>query len=136
MKISILGAGAWGTALAVQAAARHQVLLWARDPLAVSAMQSQRRNARYLPDTLLPQALAIEADLARAIAHAADGLIVVATPMAALRPMLGALPAGAQVLWLCKGFEKGTGRLGHEIAQALRPHARSGILSGPSFAAY
>ena len=134
MKISILGAGAWGTALAVQAAARHQVVLWARDPLAVSAMQSQRCNVRYLPDTLLLQALSVQADLARAIAHAAAGLIVVATPMAALRPMLAALPAGAQVLWLCKGFEAGSGMLGHEIAREVQPLLRGGILSGPSFA--
>lgn len=136
MKISVLGAGAWGTALAVQAAARHDVLLWARDAVACAAMTATRRNARYLPDTELPAALGLTADLAAAIAHGTgvDGLVIVATPMAALRSMLAALPDGARVLWLCKGFEAGTGLLGHEIARAVQPRLTAGILSGPSFA--
>lgn len=138
MKISILGAGAWGTALAVQAAARHEVVLWARDAAAVAAMRAEGRNRAYLPDTPLPERLQIEGDLARAVAHACEaaepGLIVVATPMAGLRAMLAALPDGARVLWLCKGFEAGTGLLGHEIARAVQPRLRVGILSGPSFA--
>ncbi len=138
MKISILGAGAWGTALAVQAAPRHDVVLWARDAAAVAEMQAQRCNTRYLPTIALPASLRLEADLASAVAHACDplvpGLIVIATPMAALRTMLAGLPDGAQVLWLCKGFEADTGLLGHEIAQAVQPRLRGGILSGPSFA--
>lgn len=138
MKISILGAGAWGTALAVQAAARHEVVLWARDAAAVAVMQAERCNRAYLPDTRLPDALQLEADLARAVAHACEGevpgVVVVATPMAGLRAMLASLPDGAQVLWLCKGFEAGTGLLGHEIARAVQPRLRVGILSGPSFA--
>lgn len=138
MKISILGAGAWGTALAVQAAPRHDVLLWARDAAAVADMQTQRSNTRYLPSIALPSALRLEVDLARAVGHACDhrapGLIVIATPMAALRTMLAGLPNGAQVLWLCKGFEAQTGLLGHEIARAIQPRLRGGILSGPSFA--
>src|SRR6218665_3114838 len=137
MKISILGAGAWGTALAVQAAARHEVRLWARDAAACAQMAQTRRNARYLPDTVLPERLWLDSDLDVAIAHGHDsgaGLIVVATPMAALRSMLARLPDGARVLWLCKGFEAGTGLLGHEIAREVQPRLRAGILSGPSFA--
>ncbi|WP_397535201.1 NAD(P)H-dependent glycerol-3-phosphate dehydrogenase [Roseateles sp.] len=134
MKISVLGAGAWGSALAVQAAGRHEVLLWARDGAACAEMRATRRNTRYLPEAELPQQLAITSDLAEAVAHGMDGLIVVATPMAALRPMLASLPDGASVLWLCKGFEAGTGLLGHEIARAVQPRLRVGILSGPSFA--
>ena len=134
MKISVLGAGAWGTALAVQAAARHAVRLWARDATACAEMAASRCNRRYLPDTALPPGLALGHDLGEAIAHAQDGLIVVATPMAALRGMLTALPDGARVLWLCKGFEAGTGLLGHEIAREVQPRLRVGILSGPSFA--
>ncbi len=134
MKITIFGAGAWGTALAIQAAARHEVLLWARDSAAVAEMAATRRNQRYLPDTVLPDGLALSADLAAAIAHGRDGLLIVATPMAALREMLAALPDGAGVLWLCKGFEAGTGLLGHQIAAAVQPRLRVGILSGPSFA--
>ncbi|MDC6167183.1 NAD(P)H-dependent glycerol-3-phosphate dehydrogenase [Paucibacter sp. XJ19-41] len=134
MKITIFGAGAWGTALAIQAAARHEVLLWARDSAAVAEMAATRRNQRYLPDTVLPDGLALSADLAAAIAHGRDGLLIVATPMAALREMLAALPDSAGVLWLCKGFEAGTGLLGHQIAAAVQPRLRVGILSGPSFA--
>ena len=134
MKITIFGAGAWGTALAIQAAARHQVLLWARDGTAVAEMAATRRNCRYLSDTVFPDSLMLSADLAAAIDHGRDGLLIVATPMAALREMLAALPDGAGVLWLCKGFEAGTGLLGHQIAAAVQPRLRVGILSGPSFA--
>ncbi|PTT87536.1 glycerol-3-phosphate dehydrogenase [Pelomonas sp. HMWF004] len=135
MKISVLGAGAWGTALAIQAArAGHAVSLWGRDAAAMAQMQSSRRNAAYLPDSELPAALALTADRAAAIAHAAEGLTIVATPMAGLRETLAALPSSHRALWLCKGFEAGTGRLGHEIARELQPAMRVGVLSGPSFA--
>lgn len=138
MKISVLGAGAWGTALAIQAATRHEVVLWARDSAAVAAMRAQGRNRHYLPEAVLPPSLQIESDLTSAVAHATQasepGLIIVATPMAALRAMLAGLPDGARVLWLCKGFEAGTGLLGHEIACQVQPRLRGGILSGPSFA--
>ncbi|MDH0863197.1 NAD(P)-dependent glycerol-3-phosphate dehydrogenase [Mitsuaria sp. GD03876] len=134
MKISVLGAGAWGTALAIAASARHDVTLWARDAGAIAAMRADRRNARYLPDAALPAALALDDDLEAALAHGRDGLIVIATPMAGLRGMLARVPAGARAQWLCKGFEAGTGRLGHEIAREVAPHLATGILSGPSFA--
>jgi glycerol-3-phosphate dehydrogenase (NAD(P)+) len=134
MKISVLGAGAWGTALAIQAAERHEVLLWARDANAVAAMRAARRNERYLPEAALPATLQLTADLDAAIEHGRAGLIIIATPMAALRSMLQALPVGARCLWLCKGFEAGSGLLGHEIARAVAPALTVGILSGPSFA--
>lgn len=135
MKISVLGAGAWGTALAVQAArAGHDVQLWARDAAAIEQMRATRRNRHYLPDSELPAALGLTADRAAAVAHAADGLTIIATPMSGLRETLAALPSTQRVLWLCKGFEAGTGRLGHEIARELQPAMRVGVLSGPSFA--
>jgi glycerol-3-phosphate dehydrogenase (NAD(P)+) len=135
MRIAVLGAGAWGTALAASAAARHEVMLWARDAAQADAMAVQRVNARYLPEVALPAALALSADLQAALAHAGDdGLTVIATPMAALRALLRELPAGRGLLWLCKGFEQGSGQLGHEIAREERPRASCGILSGPSFA--
>ena len=135
LKISVLGAGAWGTALAIQAArAGHAVHLWGRDAAAMAQMQASRRNATYLPDSELPPALALGSDFAAAAAHAADGLTIIATPMSGLRGTLAALPATQRVLWLCKGFEAGTGRLGHEIARELQPGMRVGVLSGPSFA--
>ena len=134
MNLTILGAGAWGTALAAQAAARHSVQLWARDSAHAHAVAAARENARYLPGVALPAQVRATPDLAQALAHGADGLIVIATPMSGLRTMLAAVPHGARVFWLCKGFEAGSGLLGHEIAAALRPQAQAGVLSGPSFA--
>ena len=134
MKIAILGAGAWGTALAVAASAGHQVLLWARDAAQAEALQRERCNTRYLPEVALPPGLAVTADLAAALRHGDGGLTVIATPMAGLRPALLSLPPGRAALWLCKGFEAGTGALGHEVARGVRPGAPCGVLSGPSFA--
>ena len=134
MKIAVLGAGAWGTALASRAAARHDVLLWARDAAQARGLHESGTNARYLPGVPLARALRVTADESQALAHGAQGLFIVATPMGALRERLLALPPGAPVLWLCKGFEEGTGRLGHEIAAEVRPGLPAGVLSGPSFA--
>jgi len=135
--ITVLGAGAWGTALAISAARQGvPVHLWARDAAQAAGMQAARRNARYLPDAPFPDTLQVTADFAQAVAHAhgSQGLIIIGTPMAALAEVLQRLPVDAAALWLCKGFEKGTGRLGHEIARAVSPQARTGVLSGPSFA--
>ena len=135
MKIAVLGAGAWGTALAMAAAGRHDVLLWARDAGQAQAMQQQRVNARYLDGVSLPPALRITADHAAAAAHAAHGLCIVATPVAGLREQLQSLPAQLPLMWLCKGLESGSGALGHEIARQVRGgKAACGVLSGPSFA--
>jgi glycerol-3-phosphate dehydrogenase (NAD(P)+) len=135
--IAVLGAGAWGTALAISAA-RHnpQVTLWARDGAQVADMAQARRNARYLPDIGFPEALQLSSDFSSTVNQVtqAQGLLILASPMAGLAELLARLPDGAQALWLCKGFEKGTGRLGHEVAQVVRPQVRSGVLSGPSFA--
>jgi glycerol-3-phosphate dehydrogenase (NAD(P)+) len=134
MHLTVLGAGAWGTALAIQAAPRHAVHLWARDGAHAAQLGAMRENARYLPGIALPPNLAVGSDLAAAVAHAGEGLVVIATPMSGLRAMLAALPDEARVVWLCKGFEAGSGALGHEIAREVRPHAHAGVLSGPSFA--
>ena len=136
MNLTVLGAGAWGTALAVHASATHSTRLWARDTEQAAQMRSLRRNARYLPGIALPPALQITNDFAAAVRHAQGGLIVIATPMSGLDEMLRRLPADAAtgVLWLCKGFQEGTGWLGHEVARAAAPGARVGVLSGPSFA--
>jgi glycerol-3-phosphate dehydrogenase (NAD(P)+) len=142
MKLTVLGAGAWGTALAASTASRHPTCLWARDAAQAKAMRQTLHNNRYLSGVALPAPLHITSDFAQAVAHAhADagkGLIIIATPMAALHDMLARLPLAQLdapgVLWLCKGFEQGSGRLGHEIAQAVEPKARVGVVSGPSFA--
>ena len=148
MKIIVLGAGAWGTALAVSAAsnplAQHTVTLWARDAAQADALRAQRENVRYLPGIALPPTLAVSAlDLAEPDARAgllsgAD-LVIVATPMAGLRAMLGQLSAWRLPLaWLCKGFEAPTsasfGLLAHEIQAQVAPDLIAGVLSGPSFA--
>jgi len=134
MKLTVLGAGAWGTALAHCAAARHDVLLWARDPVQAGLLQRDRRNARYLPGVDLDLRLRITDDWSVAAQHGAEGLTIIATPMSGLREALQRLSPQCSVLWLCKGFEAGSGALGHEIAQSLRPGGASGVLSGPSFA--
>jgi glycerol-3-phosphate dehydrogenase (NAD(P)+) len=136
MNVTVLGAGAWGTALAVHAVAAHPTRLWARDAEQVARMRSLRRNAHYLPEIVLPPALQIGADFDAAVRYAEGGMVVIATPMAGLEPLLARLPAtiDATVLWLCKGFQESTGALGHEIARTVRPAAKVGVLSGPSFA--
>ena len=134
-RVSVLGAGAWGTALAMAAsAAGHEVMLWARDAAQVDAMRLARCNTRYLPEVPLPEALRLSSDYAEAVAHAEGGLTIIATPMAGLRQALLDLPPGRAALWLCKGFESGTGALGHEVARSVRPGVAGGVLSGPSFA--
>jgi glycerol-3-phosphate dehydrogenase (NAD(P)+) len=132
MRVAVLGAGAWGTALASAAARRHDVALWARDAAQAARIAATRANERYLPAVELTPELRVTPDLALALGGAA--LVVVATPMAGLRPTLAALPPALPALWLCKGFEAGSGLLGHEIARAVRPAAPCGVLSGPSFA--
>ena len=135
MNLAVLGAGAWGTALAIHASARNATVLWARDAQQAGRMQSERRNERYLPGVPLPERLRIGSDFDAAVAHAEGGLVIIATPMSGLAEMLARLPADAPgVLWLCKGFQEGTGALGHEIARRVCPQARVGVLSGPSFA--
>jgi glycerol-3-phosphate dehydrogenase (NAD(P)+) len=134
--LTVLGAGAWGTALAVHAAQRGPVLLWARDAAQAQAMQTQRHNTRYLPGIALPPMLQVTHDFAAALAHGRSGLVLVATPMAALHSMLQSLQrhAGPGVMWLCKGFQKDSGLLGHEVARLAALSVPVGVLSGPSFA--
>nr|MBP8021504.1 NAD(P)H-dependent glycerol-3-phosphate dehydrogenase [Limnohabitans sp.] len=146
MKLLVLGAGAWGTALAAQASARHEVTLWARNPAIIQDMQTRGVNQRYLPGQSLPPALHLShAPLAQLLPH--TDLVVLASPMAALRdmllataPMLGERP----LAWLCKGFEAVLpsianpkakhGLLAHEVQLQVAPALQAGILSGPSFA--
>jgi glycerol-3-phosphate dehydrogenase (NAD(P)+) len=145
LKIAVIGAGAWGTALAISAsrhAAGHQVQLWTRDAAAAKAMQSQRSNQRYLPDIYFPDALqcASSPDSELAPWAATHDLIVVGTPMSALRGMLMNLKGmRVPVAWLCKGFESvsegvESGAMPHEVSQQVAPNLKSGALSGPSFA--
>jgi glycerol-3-phosphate dehydrogenase (NAD(P)+) len=137
VNILVLGAGAWGTALAIRAAHRHAVTLRARDPGMAQALAGARENSRYLPGFPFPQGLRVappDAEPVAALAARHD-LVIIATPMAGLRGMLAALATCERpVAWLCKGFEAGGGLLGHEIRAEVAPGLASGALSGPSFA--
>ncbi len=137
-KVTVLGAGAWGTAVAIAFAARHDVLLWGRNAAAMQAMAAQRQNA-YLPGFALPPALAVGSDFDAALAHASGpgALLIAACPVAGLRPLLLQLATRAlpNLVWLCKGFENGSGLLPHQIvAEVLGDQVAGGALSGPSFA--
>ena len=142
-RITILGAGAWGTAMAIALAARHEVLLWGRDGEAMAAMQAARVNAGYLPGFPFPPGLKASADFGAALDHVAGAqagaapLLIAACPVAGLRPLLGQLTGVPipNLVWLCKGFEGGSGMLPHQVVQdVLGASVDGGALSGPSFA--
>ncbi|MXS83560.1 NAD(P)H-dependent glycerol-3-phosphate dehydrogenase [Nitrosomonas oligotropha] len=137
MKIAVLGAGAWGSALAISLSARHQIHLWTKDPDHATEMDRQRINQAFLPGHLLPESLKITATLEEALKDANLALIVV--PVAGLRDTLRGIVASkikVPVIWGCKGFESETTYLPHQIAteefSGLLPPC--GVLSGPSFA--
>jgi glycerol-3-phosphate dehydrogenase (NAD(P)+) len=136
MKLAVLGAGAWGTALAVALSGRHQVTLWARDATQSAQMRDVRINQRYLPDVSLPAALEITPD--RALALAGCDAAILGVTVAGLRATLREVAATASalpVIWLCKGFEAGSSKLPHQVAaEELREGVPRGVLSGPSFA--
>jgi glycerol-3-phosphate dehydrogenase (NAD(P)+) len=136
--VAVLGAGSWGTALAIQfARGGRTVRLWGRDRERLAAMGQARRNERYLPSAPFPDSLALEASLPAALAGARDVLIVVPSP--AFRGVLGALAPHLEpamhVAWATKGFELASGLLPHQVArQVLGPERRIAVLSGPTFA--
>jgi glycerol-3-phosphate dehydrogenase (NAD(P)+) len=137
MHITVLGAGAWGTALAAALAPRHAVHLWARDGATLSSIAETRRNERYLPGIELPASLHCTSELAAAVAHARHGLLLIATPTAALRDLmrqLHGIAALPPIVWLCKGLERGSAAMAHEIVRDELGGHPAGPLSGPSFA--
>ena len=135
MRIAVLGAGAWGSALAISLSSRHSVTLWARRPADCEHLASARESA-YLPGERLPAPIAIGADLREAIAWCE--LAIVATSTAGLRDTAGAIGSSRNdvpLLWACKGFETTTRELPHQVlAEALPASRHVGALSGPSFA--
>ncbi len=135
--IAVLGAGSWGTALAIQfARSGKPTRLWGRDPARMGAMTAERCNARYLPGSAFPQALTAGADLAASVRGALDVLLVV--PSQAFRALLAELaplltPA-MRLAWATKGFESATGQLPHQVAREILGAGRSiAVLSGPTF---
>ena len=137
MKLAVLGAGAWGTAISIRLAQRHEVTLWTRDREFATELAAQRVNRRYLAELRLPDSVRISAVLADALARCE--LILVATTTAGLRPILQQLAAAdvaVPTVWLCKGFDSATLQLPHQVAAAELPaEIPRGVLSGPSFAA-
>lgn len=137
--ITVLGAGAWGTALAVQLArGGRPVRLWARDPEHVAEMQAARENARRLAGAAFPDSLSVEADMARALDGVRD--VLVAVPSHAFRGLLeqlaGCAVPGLRLAWATKGFEPGTGRLAEAVAREVLGEGLSmAVLTGPTFAA-
>jgi len=135
LKLAILGAGAWGTALAIAYAEEHGVTLWARDAAQREALRRARRS-RYLPEIALPDAIAVADDPVAAIRNTDVALI--ATPTAGLRNAAGLVRNAAvtrPVVWVCKGFEQSSGKLPHQVvAEELGEGAPAAALSGPSFA--
>jgi glycerol-3-phosphate dehydrogenase (NAD(P)+) len=135
MKIAILGAGAWGTALAISLAGAHSVRLWTRSPEDCRRL-ARERISPYLEACPLPDSIVVEPDLAAGVAW--SDLAIIATATAGLgavaRQVAGARP-DASLLWACKGFDEAGGLLPHQVVAAALPGASEvGAFSGPSFA--
>lgn len=137
-KLAVIGAGSWGTALAVQLARRgHEVRLWGRDATAMARMANVCENETYLPGVTFPATLTPVAELQQAVDKAND--LVVVVPSHALRDCLQTLAPLLQprqrILWATKGLEPETARLPHEVAAEVLGTTRpTAVLSGPSFA--
>ncbi|HKX55871.1 MAG TPA: NAD(P)H-dependent glycerol-3-phosphate dehydrogenase [Xanthomonadales bacterium] len=138
MKIAVIGAGSWGTALAIQLArSGHHSLLWARNAAAVAEMQQLSGNPRFLPGISFPSGLQVSGDL-QAVIHQSEEILL-AVPSHAFAELLEKiqpdLRPGQGIAWACKGLQPGTGRLlhqaAHDIVGARRPLA---VVTGPSFA--
>lgn len=137
-RVAVLGAGSWGTALAIQFARTGCVTtLWGRDRVQLAELARARRNSRYLPEASFPDGLAVEADLAQVLRANRD--VVVAVPSHALRGMLEEIAryraAEMRLAWATKGFELSTGLLPHQVAeQVLGADVPRAVISGPTFA--
>lgn len=136
--VAVLGAGSWGTALAIHLArSGHRARLWGIETGELAAMERERVNRRYLPGAALPDGLIIEPDLARAVS--ASSLLLVVVPSHAFREVLERVKPlvgpGQRIAWATKGFELATGKLPHEVAAlVLGPAVPKAVLSGPTFA--
>jgi glycerol-3-phosphate dehydrogenase (NAD(P)+) len=136
MKVAVLGAGAWGTALALSLCARHDTALWIWDKAQLDDVRMRRENVRFLPGFPIPDRIELTGDL-DALLSAAD-LALVVVPTSALRTTFRAIARSRRpvpVVWASKGFEADGARLPHQVAEEeLPPTVPRGVLSGPSFA--
>ena len=135
-RIGVLGAGSWGTALAIDFARHRPVSLWSHSSEEVAALRRERENRQYLPGIPFPEALALEDDLGRLLQDCGEVLIVVPShAFAGLCARIAELAPGLSSLsWATKGFEPESGRLLSEVAAHYFPQATLGVLSGPTFA--
>jgi glycerol-3-phosphate dehydrogenase (NAD(P)+) len=135
--MTVVGAGSWGTALAILLAREgHPTRLWGRDAAQLDAMRLGRSNQRYLPDASFPDMLSITAELADALEDARDVLIAVPShafreTLERIRPHLG---AETRIAWATKGFEFATGMLPHQVVREVLGARPGAVLSGPTFA--
>ena len=148
MKVTLLGAGAWGTAMASQAARQLQaedVCLWSRSTKQLQAIAQNGENQAYLPGISLPKNLKLESNFATAVKRlGSEDLLVIATPMSGLSETIARVLEIADhplnIIWLCKGLEPSTALLPHQVVEREdRAHSQGlkhtyGVLSGPSFA--
>lgn len=140
VELCVLGAGAWGTALAIALSkkaeqAQIRVTLWGRDAAQLARIRESRCNVRYLPSSQIPEGVQLQSDLDATLRQAE--IAIVATPISAFRSMLKLLRARGfrgGVVWACKGFEPDTAKLPHQIFADELAGLRCGVLSGPSFA--
>jgi glycerol-3-phosphate dehydrogenase (NAD(P)+) len=135
MRIAILGAGAWGTALAIALSSRYDISLWEHDAAHFAHLRAHR-TSRFLPEFSLPDRIELHSSVSDALAQA--GLALIAVPTQGLRQTLKQIKSGTRttpVVLACKGFEPGSQNLPHQVAeQELQAGTPCGILSGPSFA--
>jgi glycerol-3-phosphate dehydrogenase (NAD(P)+) len=135
--MTVIGAGSWGTALAILLAREgHPTILWSRDAAQAAAMQESRRNARYLPAAAFPDVLNVTTNLQQALSQARDALIAVPShafreTLRNLQPYLG---AGTRIAWATKGFELTSGKLPHQVVREVMGARPGAVLSGPTFA--
>lgn len=139
MSISVIGAGSWGTALALLIARNgHPVTLWGHHPEHVNNLHRDRSNQRYLPGIPFPDQLSVTSDLKEAVSG--SDLVLVSVPSHAFRDILQSvrsfLPERTGIAWATKGLEKSTGRLLSEVvSDVMGPNRPAAVLSGPTFAA-
>lgn len=139
MNITVLGAGAWGTAIAIHLAERHSVMLWDRNKRVIGEAAKTRQNMTGLPGFVLPEQIVPTSSFDDAVFHGSgpDSLVVIATSVSGLRSVSDRLKNSGAVnlIWLCKGFEENTGLLPNQVvAETLGNELDVGVLSGPSFA--
>ncbi len=135
--ITVLGAGSWGTALAIRLATRNDTILWGHEPDVISTLAAARENSAFLPGIAFPDKLVPEADLAAAVTRSRDILIVV--PSHAFREVIrriaGSLDSRSRIAWATKGLEQGSGKfMGDVLEEELGTKYPAAVLSGPTFA--